>query len=70
MEDKELQEVVDAILQAMLEMGKRIDENFKGLRKEVSELEDGVREIGFDIEQIKLDQDRRNFEIEKIKRSM
>lgn len=70
MEDKELQEVVDAILQALLEMGKRIDENFKELRKAVNKLEDGVREIGFDIEQIRLDQDRQNFEIEKIKRSM
>lgn len=63
MDNKDFQEVIDSIIQAMLLMEERINKNFE-------ELKDNVEEMGFDIKQIKLNQEKQDFEIDKIKRIM
>lgn len=70
MDNKDLQEVIDSIMQAMLLMEARINKNFEELRNDVSELKNNVKEMGFDIKQIRLNQEKQDFEIDKIKRIM
>ena len=77
MDSKDLQEVVDAILQAMLSMEERINKKFDAIDDRFDKLEARVENIEEDLKDIKSDMmiitakaDKQGREIERLKKAM
>lgn len=77
MNNKDLQEVVDAILQAMVSMEERINKKFEAIDDRFDKLEERVENIEEDIKDIKSDMtivaakvDKQGREIERLKKAI
>lgn len=77
MDNNDLQEVVDAILQAILSMEERINKKFDAIDNRFDKLEAKVEQIDDDVKDIQADLkivtgrlEKQDLELKKIKRAM
>lgn len=70
MENKELQEVVDAITDAILAMEQRINKRFDTVEDRLEAIEDEINGISLDVDIIEAKIKKHDFDIKRIKSAM
>ncbi len=70
MENKELQEVVDAITDAILAMEQRINKRFDTVEDRLEAIEDEINGISLDVDIIEAKTKKHDFDIKRIKSAM
>lgn len=70
MENKELQEVVDAITDAILAMEQRINKRFDTVEDRLEAIEDEINGINLDVDIIEAKTKKHDFDIKRIKSAM
>ncbi len=70
MENKELQEVVEAITDAILAMEERINKRFDKVEDRLESLEEEVKGVRLDINIIEAKTKKQEFDINRIKNAM
>lgn len=70
MENKELQEVVEAITDAILAMEERINKRFDKVEDRLESLEEEVKGVRLDINIIEAKTKKQEFDINRIKNTM
>lgn len=70
MENKELQEVVEAITDAILTMEERINKRFDKIEDRLESLEEEVKGVRLDINIIEAKTKKQEFDINRIKNAM
>lgn len=70
MENKELQEVVDAITDAILAMEQRINKRFDKVEDRLEAIEDEINGIRLDMDIIEAKTKKHDFDIKRIKSAM